>query len=431
MISMHAKALDCSGFQLLLQSSSPAYLEQALQTLQNREPDFLKRTVYVYDSLMTVDGASTDYPRALMYGEDAKVVLGFNGHPRQKAFERLELMCFNDTEKKFEFTDIVFPKEAANSEALNDLLPEERLKNFVMIPGGRGVRECRRCHEEVARPNWDTFPLWPGVYGGANDGLKDRTKADERPIYSAFEDGRWKRFQTKPAKEGRYRFTSQSLQRPNSDFTLKLSQLNGLRIVGDLKRLGAKFEAKRFDFARALFCAPKAERMEFRLHDPADPAPTQLAVVSAAADSETKDMFLEAYFDRMARERRFLSVLKVFGLVQPFPKEKYEDLRHYYRGLYRDENLDMKLSSVDVDEVLLVRELKKVTDKLDVDIENWSMALNGGFGHENGDSGVKPALKAILAVPFMAEFLKDDTEAKAAFAKSDDTALCDVLRRRP
>ena len=437
--------LSCSELTGLLKSNQPSSWEEALQAIRKTKSKYLARTIYGFETKMTFDGATLTYPRAIVYGGDAKMILNFGGNKRHKGFERVEALCFNDSQNKFEFAEIVFPKEAPAPEVISDLTPEEKASKYVWIPGGRGVRECAKCHDHPARPIWDTYALWPGFYGGADDTLKDRERADGRVIYSSFELENWKRFSSGPALAGRYAFTSQTASRPNSDFSARLSYLNGRRIVGELKSLGEKFTALKYEFAHALFCSPKAERRYFHQLTGDPSVGTTLGVLPQNSDRETKEIFLSAYYHEMQKEKRLSAILGEYGLPSPLPKDRFAELRSYYRELFRSDelNLDLRLTRVDVDEVLMVRELKRVMDKVAVTIENWSMVRDGGFVHENGRGGEgRVALRLILEKPFSQEFLADDVELRNALTerqmkerkskdlKAEDEKVCGLINRR-
>ncbi|MBX3023266.1 MAG: hypothetical protein KF799_16450 [Bdellovibrionales bacterium] len=425
---------SCTEFFALLESRQPSTIEEVLQAIQKTRPKFLTRTLFSYETRMAFDGASLLYPRSIVYGGDAKMVLNFGGHNKQRGHDRLQTMCFDDKEAKFTFFDIVFPKESpiippppdasttSNPEltALNSiaLTAEEKLKKYVVIQNGRGVRTCTNCHGQPARPNWDTFNTWPGFYGAADDALKNNEVFDARNYYNSFESKMWARFDSIPAKNGRYKYVSQELKRPNGDFTVQISYLNGRRIVGDLKRLGEPFQKLKYEFAQALMCTAKAERKFFSQISGDTSVGGTFGVLPSNADVTSKELFTMAYFDERQKEDRLGAVMSEFGLPNPLPRERFEDLRKYYRNLLdptNELNLDMRLTAVDVDEVLLIRELKKVTDGLDIDIENWSMVRDGGYFHENGRGGDgKIALRLILERPFAEEFLKADAELSVA-----------------
>ena len=162
-------------------ATKPASLEDALISLKKVRPAFFHRTSYAYETLH--DGAGTGFPRATVYGGDARVVLTFNGHPKQKGYERLQVMCFDDQTNAFDFREVVFPKEAASPAAIADLTDVEAKQNFV-ISEGRGARDCRQCHDASGHPIMDSAALWPGVYGGVNDALfNPKPRPTCGPIY--------------------------------------------------------------------------------------------------------------------------------------------------------------------------------------------------------------------------------------------------------
>jgi hypothetical protein len=415
--------MGCADFSKLMSSVQPSTVEELLTGIQLKQPKFLTRAVWAYETTMPFDDATMVFPRTVVYGGDAHLILNFGGRSRQRSYERLEAVCFDDAENKFNYFDVVFPKEAHSAEAISDLTEAERTMKSVMIAGGRGQRTCTNCHGESARPNWDSSPFWPGFYGAIDDSVKDPTRSDSRPTYQTFEYNFWKEFQAVPATRKRYALISQELARPNADFTLKLSYLNGRRIVQDLAHLGKEFEPHKYEFARALFCAPQAPRRTFTQLNGESSESMTLGVLPESTDAETKDIFLWSYYDQMQREKRLGEVLAKVGIPNPLPKEHFEELRAYYRNLFPDKdlNLDMRLSTVDVDEVLLMRELKRVTDKIGIDIESWSMVRDGGYSHENGLGGPgRPALRLILERPFVSTFLKDDTKLAAAISVRED-----------
>ena len=47
--------------------------------------------------------ASSDNPRVIMFGSDARLILTFNGDKSQKGFNELEAIEFNDQTKQFDF----------------------------------------------------------------------------------------------------------------------------------------------------------------------------------------------------------------------------------------------------------------------------------------------------------------------------------------
>ena len=54
--------------------------------------------------------ASYENPRVLMYGEDAKFIITFNGANNQKGYDAIETMEYNDQDKEFYYREILFPE---------------------------------------------------------------------------------------------------------------------------------------------------------------------------------------------------------------------------------------------------------------------------------------------------------------------------------
>ncbi|WP_231103320.1 hypothetical protein, partial [Streptobacillus moniliformis] len=96
-------------------------------------PNFLSRHTFAFSSFSLQD-AEHNFPRVLVYGGDAKTVMTFNGRPGQKGYERIELMCFNDQKRQFEFRDLAFPQESNDSSEIADLTLSERKRAFVLSP---------------------------------------------------------------------------------------------------------------------------------------------------------------------------------------------------------------------------------------------------------------------------------------------------------
>src|SRR2546422_1224864 len=99
----------------------------------------------------SLQGASFDSPRAIVFGPDARFIVTFNGSPAQRGFRVVETMEFDDETKEFRLRELLFPERGAivDRVVVSEVNPER----------------CARCHGTPPRPVWDTFPLWPGAYG--------------------------------------------------------------------------------------------------------------------------------------------------------------------------------------------------------------------------------------------------------------------------
>ena len=127
---------------------------------------------FVYDSRSPFrTGISPEYPRVILFTNDARLVLTFIGDERQPGFDLLETMSFDYESAKFELHAYMLP--AAERRAWRPS-PQEA--------------QCSRCHGADARPIFDSYPLWPGYYGSVQDTFPhDRIGQKEARNFAAFQ----------------------------------------------------------------------------------------------------------------------------------------------------------------------------------------------------------------------------------------------------
>jgi hypothetical protein len=192
--------------------------------LQKLPKEFRSRYVLVYSS-RSRQGADPLYPRVIMFGLDAKTIIAFNGAPHQKFYASIEILQFNDATKTFlPAHEVLFPSEFSRHHPA--VAPDFRTIKFLNTP----APACTGCHREEARPNWDPYDAWPGVYG-SNDDTMPKVEA---AAFSVFERDILFKF-------GRYRYLEKATHypdntglrdyyrnhnRPNIQFTWLLSRLN-------------------------------------------------------------------------------------------------------------------------------------------------------------------------------------------------------------
>jgi hypothetical protein len=98
----------------------------------------------------SLQSASYESPRAILYGSDARFIVTFNGAGSLSGSDRVETMEFDEKTETFHFREIAFPPAGEGGE--------------VSISGDNPYR-CSECHGSPARPIWDAYPTWPGAYG--------------------------------------------------------------------------------------------------------------------------------------------------------------------------------------------------------------------------------------------------------------------------
>jgi hypothetical protein len=127
---------------------------------------------FVYDSRSPFrSGISPEFPRVILFTNDARLVLTFIGDERQPGFDLLETMSFD-------YESATFALHAY-------LLPAAERRSWR--PSAEDAR-CARCHGADARPIFDSYPLWPGYYGSVLDTFPhDRIGQKEAKNYAAFQ----------------------------------------------------------------------------------------------------------------------------------------------------------------------------------------------------------------------------------------------------
>jgi hypothetical protein len=129
------------------------------------KPTYMRNLTTVYSS-NSIQYADPLNPRIILFGEDAKLVLAFtcepgdcDGQQNVMGSQELETMHWVEETKSFEFRDIHFPEKDSGDQ---------------ITISAANPSKCVGCHGgSDPRPNWDIYPSWPGVYGGADDGLRD------------------------------------------------------------------------------------------------------------------------------------------------------------------------------------------------------------------------------------------------------------------
>ena len=126
--------------------------ERRLDTIEQVLPllplGYRARYTLIFDS-RSLHGSSFANPRALLYGDDARFIVSFNGEAAQAGYRALETMEFDPARKVFNYREILFPAVSGEPVVFSRENPPK----------------CLKCHTTPARPIWDSFPTWPGAYG--------------------------------------------------------------------------------------------------------------------------------------------------------------------------------------------------------------------------------------------------------------------------
>jgi|GEM_PF-3742974 len=109
-------------------------------------------------------------PRAILFGEDASLVLRFNGHARQRGGRAVEVLSFDHEKEEFDLYHIEFPYQGNQSIQKN---PARCLNCHAAAPKPYGT----------IKPIWEVYPRWPGAYGSFNDHIflqRDSLKKEDK-----------------------------------------------------------------------------------------------------------------------------------------------------------------------------------------------------------------------------------------------------------
>jgi hypothetical protein len=124
-------------------------------------PEDYRREFTLVMQSRSLQGATAANPRVIMSGTSGQLVIAFNGSPEQTGYDKLELFQFRPATASFDFFEIQFPEKNAQGEPLN-ALTEPKFSDA-------NPARCLFCHTSDPRPNWESYPRWPGVFMGDDD----------------------------------------------------------------------------------------------------------------------------------------------------------------------------------------------------------------------------------------------------------------------
>jgi hypothetical protein len=144
-------------------------------------PEEMQRNVIVVFKSLSLQEASCQNPRVLLFTDDAKLTLTSNGSPNQRGFEKIEIQEFNDQMRAFRYFERGFSndndaRDTYLSSRSGDLKFLSELKQFrkTQIQNEANPRACLSCHRSDPRPNWDAYSQWPNTLGDDFGNQTDR-----------------------------------------------------------------------------------------------------------------------------------------------------------------------------------------------------------------------------------------------------------------
>ncbi|MCI0604299.1 hypothetical protein L0156_14975 [bacterium] len=109
---------------------------------------FRSRYVLVHAS-RSLQGATGMFPRVILFGLDARLILAFAGSPDLEGYDSLETIEFDDEKKRFNFRRITFSSETHSSKT--------PVKPQISEPN---PERCKMCHRQNYAPIG--IPIPPG-----------------------------------------------------------------------------------------------------------------------------------------------------------------------------------------------------------------------------------------------------------------------------
>jgi hypothetical protein len=236
------------SFQTIVEAINNCKITTVEALLEKLPKEFLSGFALMRKSKSLQD-ASPLFPRAVVFGRNAKLIMTFNGDASQAGYDSLEFVSFNEKTSDFEFKEISF---ASKLKLVRPIIAQH-------------PQSCVSCHRSSSpRPNWEAYNFWPGAYGSFEDTIRKGSEEDlqlvkflkNRPNHSRYKyligDIRDLR---NPAFKGfgLYYPTLYTVNKmPNIIFNILVSRLN-YKHINKFIRKSPHFREFKFSILAALF----------------------------------------------------------------------------------------------------------------------------------------------------------------------------------
>lgn len=174
-----AMAFGIEALRKLIDTQQPTGVAELVAAL----PREMRENYTLAWHSQSLQGASHDNPRAILFDRLARFVVTFNGEPSQAHGNTVEIMQYRPGSESFEFYEIAFQDERALVSGANPAL-------------------CKSCHGATPHPVWSSYEYgrretshWPGMYGSSHDA----------PLLNPEERAAFERFRARAASHPRYR----------------------------------------------------------------------------------------------------------------------------------------------------------------------------------------------------------------------------------
>jgi hypothetical protein len=220
---------------LLAYTSSSQGPESVEDVLSQLSTDLLKYYSLIRES-RSLQESSPQNPRVVLFGQDAKFILAFNGDPKEKGYNTLEAIQFTPG-KTFEFREIEFIKGKK---------PQISEANPI---------KCMQCHGIQLTPLMDSYPVWRGFFGAYDDELNSNEMREVKLFNNLrMQHDRYKYLQDQEASNYVKSFDARPYRLDQKDQNIKVRPNFALMFhIGALKAQYAFNEMKQSPFFAQLF----------------------------------------------------------------------------------------------------------------------------------------------------------------------------------
>jgi len=144
-------------------------------------PRSLRMSYVLMHNSGSIQGATFEQPRAILFSPAADLMVAFNGES-QPGGNRIEAMAYNKKTEMYDLYEVVFENGRVRSQT--------------------NPKACMACHTSYRVPNWRKYDNWNGAYGAVANGF-DRLQE----TYAGFKGGRLDEFNV-PYSSGSHVFNA-------------------------------------------------------------------------------------------------------------------------------------------------------------------------------------------------------------------------------
>jgi hypothetical protein len=119
-------------------------------------PASLRTNYVIMAQSKSIQEATPENPRIIMFGEDAGITIAFNGGGLAFGGHSLEVIEHHKDTATNDFAEYVFGGKVPAGTAVH--------KTNKYVTAIRNSSKCAGCHGgDDTRPNWEPYPVWPGA----------------------------------------------------------------------------------------------------------------------------------------------------------------------------------------------------------------------------------------------------------------------------